>query len=137
MGIGAYRTQCAARFTTRILKAERKRQKAEAKEDLCLPPSAFRLLRPLPSMIELTRNAAVPTTTLNRPEKLNAFAGTMREDLVAALRGLERDPDCRTVIITGAGRAFCAGGDVAFMRELQQRRDIESFSKLLRAGGEI
>jgi 2-(1,2-epoxy-1,2-dihydrophenyl)acetyl-CoA isomerase len=88
-------------------------------------------------MIDLTRDDAIATITLNRPEKLNAFAGTMREDLVAALRTVERDPACRVVVITGAGRAFCAGGDVEFMRELQQRRDVETFSKLLRAGGEI
>jgi len=88
-------------------------------------------------MIELTRDDAIATITLNRPEKLNAFAGTMREDLVAALRTVERDANCRVVVITGAGRAFCAGGDVEFMRELQQRRDVETFSKLLRAGGEI
>jgi 2-(1,2-epoxy-1,2-dihydrophenyl)acetyl-CoA isomerase len=88
-------------------------------------------------MIELTRDDAIATITLNRPEKLNAFAGTMREDLLAALRTVERDASCRVVVITGAGRAFCAGGDVEFMRELQQRRDVETFSKLLRAGGEI
>lgn len=88
-------------------------------------------------MIDLTRDAAIATITLNRPEKLNAFAGTMREDLLAALRTVERDAGCRVVIITGAGRAFCAGGDVEFMRDLQQRRDVETFSKLLRAGGEI
>jgi 2-(1,2-epoxy-1,2-dihydrophenyl)acetyl-CoA isomerase len=88
-------------------------------------------------MIELTRDDAIATITLNRPEKLNAFAGTMREDLLAALRNVERDANCRVVVITGAGRAFSAGGDVEFMRELQQRRDVETFSKLLRAGGEI
>ena len=88
-------------------------------------------------MIELTKDDAVATITLNRPEKLNAFAGTMREDLLAALRDVERDANCRVAVITGAGRAFCAGGDVEFMRELQQRRDVETFSKMLRAGGEV
>ena len=88
-------------------------------------------------MIELTKDDAVATITLNRPEKLNAFAGTMREDLLAALRDVERDKNCRVAVITGAGRAFCAGGDVEFMRELQQRRDVETFSKMLRAGGEV
>ena len=88
-------------------------------------------------MIELTRENAIATITLNRPEKLNAFAGTMREDLVSALRTVERDANCHVVVITGAGRAFCAGGDVEFMRDLQQRRDVETFSKLLQAGGEI
>jgi len=88
-------------------------------------------------MIELTKSEAIATITLNRPEKLNAFAGTMREDLLAALRNSERDPGCRVIVITGAGRAFSAGGDVEFMRDLQQRGDVETFSKLLRAGGDI
>ena len=88
-------------------------------------------------MIDLTTNGPIATITLNRPEKLNAFAGTMREDLLAALRSTERDAACRVVIITGAGRAFCAGGDVEFMRQLQQRNDVDGFAKLLRAGGEV
>jgi 2-(1,2-epoxy-1,2-dihydrophenyl)acetyl-CoA isomerase len=88
-------------------------------------------------MIELTKDGAIATITLNRPEKLNAFSGTMREDLLAALQDAERDATCRVVVITGAGRAFCAGGDVDFMRQLQQRNDIDGFSKLLRAGGEV
>src|SRR5581483_939373 len=69
--------------------------------------------------------------------KLNAFAGTMREELLAALRNAAQDPACRVVIMTGAGRAFCAGGDVAFMHELQSRNDVDEFRKLLRAGAAI
>ena len=88
-------------------------------------------------MIDLTKDGTIATITLNRPEKLNALAGTMREDLLAALQTAERDSECRVVILTGAGRAFCAGGDVDFMRQLQQRNDVEGFSKLLRAGGEV
>jgi 2-(1,2-epoxy-1,2-dihydrophenyl)acetyl-CoA isomerase len=88
-------------------------------------------------MIELSTDGPITTITLNRPEKLNAFAGTMREDLLTALRKAADDRACRVVIITGAGRAFCAGGDVEFMRELQKRGDVETFRKLLRAGGEI
>src|ERR671934_2528883 len=88
-------------------------------------------------MIRTSTADGVTTITLNRPEKLNAFAGTMREDLLTALRRSEDDAACRVVVITGAGRAFCAGGDVEFMRELQQRGDVETFSKLLRAGGDI
>ena len=88
-------------------------------------------------MIDLTKDGPVTTITLNRPEKLNAFAGTMREDLLAALKSAERDNACRVVIVTGAGRAFCAGGDVDYMRQLQQQNDVESFSKLLRAGGDV
>lgn len=79
----------------------------------------------------------VTTITLNRPDKLNAFGGTMREDLLAALRGVELDSDCRVVVLTGAGRAFSAGGDVEAMAALQKSGDVEAFRKLLDTGAEI
>jgi enoyl-CoA hydratase/carnithine racemase len=80
---------------------------------------------------------AVATITLNRPDKLNAFTGTMREDLLEALRACEKDESVRVVVITGAGRAFCAGGDVEYMGSLQATNDLESFRKLLDAGRDI
>ena len=75
----------------------------------------------------------ITTITLNRPDKLNAFGGTMREDLVAALRSATG----RVVVITGSGRAFCAGGDVEFMASLQKSDDTEAFRRLLAAGREV
>ena len=88
-------------------------------------------------MIASTTADRVTTITLNRPEKLNAFAGTMRDDLLAALRAAEADAECRVVVVTGAGRAFCAGGDVDFMRGLQRDGDIAGMRKLLDAGRDI
>jgi 2-(1,2-epoxy-1,2-dihydrophenyl)acetyl-CoA isomerase len=88
-------------------------------------------------LIERTTANAVAAITLNRPEKLNALVGTMREDLLDALRSAENDPDARVVVITGAGRAFCAGGDVDFMSGLQQRGDLAAFRALLDAGSEV
>ncbi|MCU1246466.1 MAG: enoyl-CoA hydratase [Acidobacteria bacterium] len=79
----------------------------------------------------------VATITLNRPDKLNAFSGTMREDLLAALQACEAESDCRVVVITGAGRAFCAGGDVDAMAGLQKAGDVDRFRKLLDAGRDI
>jgi len=79
----------------------------------------------------------VATITLNRPEKLNAFAGSMRENLLQALRDAGGSTDCRVVVITGAGRAFSAGGDVAFMQKLQENRDVDGLNKLLAAGAAI
>ncbi len=76
----------------------------------------------------------IGTITLNRPDKLNAFFGEMREDLLRALQSLESDDACRVVVITGAGRAFCAGGDVEYMAGLQKNGDVESLQKLLDAG---
>jgi 2-(1,2-epoxy-1,2-dihydrophenyl)acetyl-CoA isomerase len=87
--------------------------------------------------IERTTTDAVATITLNRPEKLNALIGTMREDLLEAVRACENDADVRVVVITGAGRAFCAGGDVEFMSGLQQRGDLAAFRALLDIGQEV
>ncbi|HEX8252145.1 MAG TPA: enoyl-CoA hydratase-related protein [Thermoanaerobaculia bacterium] len=87
--------------------------------------------------IETSVAERVATITLNRPEKLNAFTGTMREDLLDALRACERNEEVRVVVITGAGRAFCAGGDVEFMASLQEKNDLDSFRKLLDAGRDI
>jgi enoyl-CoA hydratase/carnithine racemase len=57
----------------------------------------------------------VATLTLNRPDKLNAFTGPMIERWAWALDEAQRDPDVNVVVVTGAGKAFCSGGDVARM----------------------
>ena len=57
----------------------------------------------------------VATLTLNRPDKLNAFTGPMIERWAWALSEAQRDPDVNVVVVTGAGKAFCSGGDVARM----------------------
>jgi enoyl-CoA hydratase/carnithine racemase len=55
----------------------------------------------------------VLTLTLNRPDRMNAFTETMRRELIAAFDASDADDDIRAVIVTGAGRAFCAGADLA------------------------
>jgi 2-(1,2-epoxy-1,2-dihydrophenyl)acetyl-CoA isomerase len=55
---------------------------------------------------------AIATITLNRPEALNALTGQLLVELLAALRRIGRDRSVRAVILTGAGRAFCAGQDL-------------------------
>jgi enoyl-CoA hydratase/carnithine racemase len=55
----------------------------------------------------------VATITLNRPDKLNAFTGTMCRELIAAVDATDADDDVRAVIVTGAGRGFCAGADLS------------------------
>jgi 2-(1,2-epoxy-1,2-dihydrophenyl)acetyl-CoA isomerase len=87
--------------------------------------------------IQIAEADGITTITLNRPERLNAFVGHMRRDLAEALEHAGSDRNVRVVIITGAGRGFCAGGDIAFMAELMQRRDAEEFSRLLGAGRRV
>jgi enoyl-CoA hydratase/carnithine racemase len=55
----------------------------------------------------------IATVTLHRPEKLNAFTHVMRDELVDAFSRADADDEVRAVIVTGAGRAFCAGADLS------------------------
>src|SRR3954471_14342260 len=66
--------------------------------------------------VEVTRDGAVQTITLNRPEKMNAFTRNLHAELLAALKQA-RDPEVRAVVVTGAGRAFCAGQDLTEFSE--------------------
>src|SRR6185295_9044125 len=87
--------------------------------------------------IQIATADCIQTITLNRPDRLNAFIGHMRRDLAEALEHAGSDRNVRVVIVTGAGRAFCAGGDVRFMAELMQRRDSEEFTRILGAGRRV
>src|SRR5260221_1351320 len=53
------------------------------------------------------------TVTLNRPDKLNAFNAAMQKELIDAFDAADKDDDVRAIIVTGAGRAFCAGADLS------------------------
>ncbi len=56
--------------------------------------------------------AGVMTLTLNRPERLNAFNTALHQALFKAIERVGADPDCRAVLLTGAGKGFCAGQDL-------------------------
>src|SRR5438093_441425 len=79
----------------------------------------------------------VGVITLNRPEASNAISGTMREDLLQALQRAEADPTVRCVLLTGAGRAFCAGGDITSMVELQARHDTAPITDRLTVAAQV
>jgi enoyl-CoA hydratase/carnithine racemase len=64
------------------------------------------------SEVLVERDGAVALVTLNRPERLNAISGPMLAKLSEELVALDRDPDVRVVVLTGAGRGFCAGLDL-------------------------
>ena len=71
--------------------------------------------------IAITQDArGVATLTLNRPEKHNALSAVMLAELTQAAASLGADPLVRVVVLTGAGKSFCAGGDLTWMREQMQ-----------------
>ena len=86
------------------------------------------------STVLLRIEDGVAWITLNRPDRLNAFAGTMRDELHDALARADESPDARVVVITGAGRAFCAGADLEVTADLARRGDDAAFEALVEAG---
>jgi len=63
-------------------------------------------------LVLVAAQGAVRILTLNRPAALNSFTGAMHEQLLAALNAAAADPAVRAVVVTGAGRGFCAGQDL-------------------------
>ena len=78
----------------------------------------------------LTFRDQVAWITLNRPDKLNALSAALIDRLNGAIDAIEADPACRCVVVTGAGRAFCAGGDLKEFRshlEAGKPEGLEAF----------
>jgi enoyl-CoA hydratase/carnithine racemase len=69
------------------------------------------------SLIDLQVDDAVATLTFNRPEKRNAMSDDMRTEFLDALERVGADKVIRALVVTGAGKGFCAGGDVAGMEK--------------------
>ncbi len=63
-------------------------------------------------VLKIEKEGGTVVLTLNRPGAMNALSRALRSALVAAFTDLQRDPEARVVILTGAGRAFCAGLDL-------------------------
>jgi 2-(1,2-epoxy-1,2-dihydrophenyl)acetyl-CoA isomerase len=79
----------------------------------------------------------IATLTLNRPERLNALSTPIMEGLLAALPRLAQDPAVGVVVLTGAGRAFCSGGDIKSMAEGSVERSLPDAVKHLRGRMEV
>lgn len=88
-------------------------------------------------LVQTTRDGPVGVVRLNRPEKLNAFGGDMRDRIGDAVETLGADSEVRVLIVTGAGRGFCAGADVGYLRELVETGNETDFERLLRAGERV
>lgn len=84
------------------------------------------------------RRDGVALVTLNRPDSLNALVGDMRPELREAFEGAGRDPEVRAIVVTGAGKGFCSGGDIKFMEEIMRNGGrFEDFRPLLLAGRDV
>jgi enoyl-CoA hydratase/carnithine racemase len=77
----------------------------------------------------------VLTITLNRPERLNAWTPTMQRELIEAFDRADADDDVRVVVITGEGRGYCAGADLAAGGSTFDWRERESEDEVPRDGG--
>ncbi len=83
------------------------------------------------------RIGPIATIRLNRPDKLNALTPDMGDQLVHAILGVAEDNEIRCLVITGAGRAFCAGGDIEFLRDARQRKASAELERLVKTGKEV
>ncbi|MGB9244416.1 MAG: enoyl-CoA hydratase [Candidatus Acidiferrales bacterium] len=94
--------------------------------------------KPSPSQVVLEeRKGNVAVIRLNRPDRLNALNIELGRGLVHALLHASQDNSVRAVVLTGAGRGFCAGGDLKLLLDLRKRNASDELKVLLEAGKEI
>ncbi|MBB1627029.1 enoyl-CoA hydratase/isomerase family protein [Achromobacter sp. UMC71] len=85
--------------------------------------------------LEAAVDGPVARLTLNRPDVRNAFDDTLIAALSAAMRQAADDPKVRVVLLTGAGKAFCAGGDLNWMRKMATLTDADNRADATRLAG--
>jgi enoyl-CoA hydratase len=90
--------------------------------------------RPSLDLVLIATDGHIATITLNRPDQRNPLSATMLRDLSSAFRWCRDEPEVRVVVVTGAGRVFCAGADLSSfdgeMNELQRFESRELFVNL-------
>src|SRR5262249_42184015 len=84
--------------------------------------------------VHVREDGGIATITLNRPDKLNAISTQLSVELAESIRRAAADSTVRAVVITGAGRAFCAGGDIDGIRSLLEGPDLSASRTILEAG---
>jgi enoyl-CoA hydratase/carnithine racemase len=79
-------------------------------------------------VIHYAASDAVAVITFNRPDQLNAWTLEMNDGYLAALDQVSTDPEVRAVVVTGAGRGFCAGADMSLLQEISGGEPLEGIS---------
>src|SRR5205823_11878310 len=88
--------------------------------------------------LAVERQGPLGLVTMNRPERHNAFDDALIAELTDALRAMEADESVRLVVLAGAGRSFCAGADLNWMKRMggfsldENRRDAMGLATLMR-----
>ncbi|MEP7275281.1 MAG: enoyl-CoA hydratase/isomerase family protein [Betaproteobacteria bacterium] len=102
-------------------------------------PAGKRIARAAPQWVEVTTRNAVAIVVLNRPDVHNAFNAQLIAELTATFAALDVDEAVRAVVVAGAGRSFCAGADLNWMKEMagytraQNLADAQALAAMLRA----
>jgi len=86
-----------------------------------------------PVLLESTHDG-IAVLVMNRPERMNALNNELATELHATLPRIAKDDSIRVVVLTGAGRAFCAGGDLGVIGKGREANDVKQLEPLLRAG---
>jgi 2-(1,2-epoxy-1,2-dihydrophenyl)acetyl-CoA isomerase len=92
---------------------------------------------PAASVLLESREGSIVTLTMNRPDRLNALNNELPTALKDALTRIGKDATVNVAILTGAGRAFCAGGDLSVIAASRTKRDANELEPLLRSGMEV
>ncbi|CAB3714292.1 enoyl-CoA hydratase/isomerase family protein [Achromobacter sp. ACM04] len=79
-----------------------------------------------PAPLDIAHDGPIARLTLNRPDMRNAFDDTLIAALTGAVQAAVNDPAVRVLLLTGAGKAFCAGGDLNWMRKMATLTDAEN-----------
>jgi enoyl-CoA hydratase/carnithine racemase len=94
-------------------------------------------LKPKSFLYSVDQATSVATITLNRPDRLNALTFEVYTELRDTFRALDTEPGVRAIIITGAGRAFCSGGDVEDIIGALFSRDADGLLQFTRLTGDL
>lgn len=87
--------------------------------------------------VKVETSGGVGTLTLNRPDRMNAFDDVMRVEMVQAATELVNDDSVRAIVVTGSGKAFCAGADVRYMAGVLDNKDWDGAMGLVNSGAAL